>query len=161
MQLPFVDRQPGLAPIGSDQAVPSVGRVIPVAPVNPPQADAVPGVVNKIGNGPGALMPAAISYSGIESATRPAPGVMAGDADWTIKNPPREKVEVPAPEPISKQLLDFLQAVWRASGSAVEIAQAQNQLLHNVQNNPAAAPGRLAKEELTYQSSKIRKNEKL
>ena len=161
MQFPFVDRQPGWVPIGSDQAVPSVGRVIPVAPVNLPPPDPAPGVVNKIGYGPGALLPNAISYSGIESATRAAAGGVEGDADWTIKNPPREKVPEPPPEPISKQLLDFLQAVWRASGSAVEIAQAQNQLLHNVQNNPAATPGRLAKEELTYQSSKIRKNEKL
>ena len=53
--------------------------------------------------------------------------------------------------------------MWRASGSVVEMSQPQA-LVQNVplnQNNPQAAPGVLAKEELTYTPSKIKKNEKL
>lgn len=49
--------------------------------------------------------------------------------DWTdaavnadIPKPP-EPPPPPPPEPISKQLLEFFQSMWRASGSVVDIAQ--------------------------------------
>ncbi|MCY7305501.1 MAG: hypothetical protein LH632_05015, partial [Rhodoferax sp.] len=89
------------------------------------------------------------------------PAAATSPKDWTITRPEPVKVEVPPPEPISKRLLDFLQAVWRASGNAVEVAQLQNQNVSIMQNNPAASPGLLAKQDITYSASKIRKNEKL
>ena len=159
MQLPSVDRQPGLA--SADLALPGAGRVIPVAPVNPVLPINPPGVVNRIGNPAASIGAEPLTYSSVSDPIRVAPEAATSPRDWTIVQPKPEKVELPPPVPLSKQLLDFLQAVWRASASAVEIAQAQNQPLQSMQTNRDASPGRLAKEELTYTSSKIRKNEQL
>jgi len=42
--------------------------------------------------------------------------------DWTTTPQASEKkVENPPPEPMSKKLLDFLQALWRAGGNAVDV----------------------------------------
>ena len=51
--------------------------------------------------------------------------------DWTT---PEEKKLVeelppdPRPEPVYKQLLDFIQSMWRASGTAIELAQEVNKM---------------------------------
>ena len=55
-------------------------------------------------------------------------------------------------------MLEFVQSMWRASGTVVELAQVQNQN-HNL--NPNATPGQLVKEELTYTPSKISKTQNL
>lgn len=173
MQLPSVDRQPGLRPAGADLVSATGVKVIPVPPVNPAitvnpavtvnpanQASTVtsPSVVNKIGEGARTENSVYTSVPdplrrGTESATNPK--------DWTIKRPEPEKVEDPPPVPISKLLLDFLQAIWRASASAIEPAQNPNQNLLLNQHNPNATAGELAKEDLTYAPSKIKKNEAL
>jgi len=159
MQLPSVDRQPNARPAGADLVSPNGGKVIPVSPVNPATAASSPSVVNKISE-------AAVQVNSATTfKTVPDPAKRPEDAtspkDWTIQRPEPEKVEFPPPEPISKLLLEFIQSMWRASGGAVEIAQAQNQNLQINQNNPNAAPGTLAKENLTYSPNKIKKNEKL
>ena len=62
--------------------------------------------------------------------------------DWTTAPKAAEKKpETPPPEPISKKLLDFLQALWRAGGNAVDVAQEANQTLN---------PDKLAEGPLTY-----------
>ncbi len=140
-------------------APPNANKVIPVAPVNPPASVNLPSVVNKISE--------AVAQGGFDKADTTVydPTTRSADAatsprDWTIQRPEPEKVEVPPPEPLYKLMLEFLQSMWRASGSAIEIAQAQNQNLPLNQNNPNATPGQLAKENLTYSPSKIRKTEK-
>lgn len=45
--------------------------------------------------------------------------------DWTETELKAEDPEPPEPppEPIAKQLLEFLQSMWRASGSVIDVAQ--------------------------------------
>ena len=140
--------------------LPNAARVIPVAPVNPALTLNPPGVINTSGEsateGQNALV-----YRGTSDPTLRSPEKATAPQDWTIVRPEPEKVEVPPPEPISKMLLDFLQAVWRASGNAVEIAQLQNQNIQLTTKTPDDTPGLLAKEGVTYSPSKIQKNEKL
>ena len=49
----------------------------------------------------------------------------APNRDWTENELKAEdpKPPEPPPEPISKQLLEFLQSMWRASGSVIDVAQ--------------------------------------
>ncbi len=160
MQLPSVDRQPGLRLSGADLASPNGLKVIPVPPVNP--AVAAPGVVNNISDTAAqASASAARVYTSVSDPAQRGSEAATSPKDWTIQRPEPVKEQVPPPEPISKMLLEFVQSMWRASGSAVEIAQAQNQNTQVNQNNPIAAPGELAKENLTYSPSKIKKNESL
>lgn len=159
MQLPSVDRQPGARPAGVDPVAAHGPKVVPVPPVNP-QAVAAPGVVNNIGDNAARLANEAV-YTSVSDPARRGSEAATGSKDWTIRRPETEQVaEAPLP-PISRLLLDFLQSVWRASGGAIEIAQAQNQSLPVNSRNPDATPGLFAKEDLTYTPSKIRKNEKL
>lgn len=63
--------------------------------------------------------------------------------DWTVAPKAAEKKpENPPPEPMSKKLLDFLQALWRAGGNAVDVAQEANKTLN---------PDKLADGPLTYE----------
>jgi len=164
MQLPSVDRQPGVRPAGA-ALEPSPGpRVVPVQPVNPPEQVRQPGVINNISQD--AVQQALASesvYRSVKDPVQRSPDAERPESDWTIKRPLPQKVEEPPPEPISKRLLEFLRSMWRASGSVVEMSQpqSQNQNMALNQNNPQATPGLLAKEELTYTPSKIKKNEKL
>ena len=162
MQLPSVDRQPGLRLSGSDLASSSGEKLIPVPPVNPAVQVHTPGVVNNISDS-AALASASASrvYASVSDPAQRGSEAATSPKDWTIQRPEPEKVQVPPSEPISKMLLEFVQSMWRASGSAVEIAQAQNQNAQVNQNNPLAAAGELAKENLTYSPSKIKKNERL
>ena len=160
MQLPPVDRHPGLRLSGSDSASSAGQKVIPVAPVNPANAVHAPGVVNKISES-AAQASASRVYTSVSDPAERGSEAATSPKDWTIRRPEPEKVQIPPPEPLSKMLLEFVQSMWRASGSTVEIAQAQNQNVQVNQNNPLAAAGELAKENLTYSPSKIKKNEKL
>lgn len=161
MQLPSVDRQPGARPAGADLASANGARVIPVPPVNPPDPAPAssPGVVNKISES--AAKAHASVHQSVSDPARRGSEAATGSRDWTIKRPELEEEKAPPPEPISKLLLEFIQSMWRASGGAVEIAQSQNKNLQVNQNNPTAAPGELAKENLTYSPSKVKKTEKL
>ena len=162
MQLPSVDRQPGLRLSGADLVSSNGQKVIPVPPVNPSRQAHAPGVVNNISDS-AALASASASrvYTSVSDPAQRGSEAATSPKDWTIQRPEPEKVQIPPPEPISKMLLEFVQSMWRASGSAVEIAQAQNQNAQVNQNNPIAAAGELAKENLTYSPSKIKKNESL
>ena len=163
MQLPSVDRQPGARPAGASLPTSNGSRVVPVPPVNPPQAAPLPGVVNNIGENAQLGKAGESVYRSVKDPIQKGADAQRPDNDWTIKRPLPQKVEDPPPEPISKRLLEFLRSMWRASGSVVEMSQtqAQAQNLPPNQNNPHAVPGLLAKEDLTYTPSKIKKNEKL
>ena len=75
--------------------------------------------------------------------------------DWTevkkketVEDPPE-----PPKEPIYKQLLEFLRSMWRASGSAIELAQdvnkttLQERMAHQARND----------EPLTYSDPKVKR----
>ncbi|MEO8856814.1 MAG: hypothetical protein ABI343_07450 [Burkholderiaceae bacterium] len=161
MQLPSVDRQPGLRPAGADLPLSNGQKVVPVAPVNPPPAAApTASVVNKIGESAAPARANAVYRSVSDPAVKGSEAA-TGSKDWTIQRPKSDPPEVPPPEPISKMLLEFLKSMWRASGSAVEIAQAQNAGLQVDQNNPLSQAGSLAKENLTYSPNRIKKNESI
>ena len=169
MQLPSVDRQPGSRPAGVDLVSSNGHKVIPVAPVNPPvtttpAAEPVPtaGVVNKIGEVQSVGNPVydAMPHSvpdpirrGMETAAEPN--------DWTIQHPEPEKVQDPPPVPMHQLLLDFIKSMWQASGMVVEVSQAHKQNMLVNPANPGLAPGEVAKEDLTYQPSKIKKTENI
>jgi hypothetical protein len=155
MQLPSVDRQPGVRP-SADLVATVAAKVVPVAPVNPPATSEVqapqPSVVNRIGE---AQQPSNVVYTSVSDPAQRGSEANTGSKDWTIQRPEPEQVEDPPPEPISKMLLDFLKSMWRASGGAVEAAQAQ------AQQAPAVVSGQVASENITYSPSKIKKNEEV
>lgn len=163
MQLPSIDRQPGARPAGVALPTAIGSKVLPVAPVNPPQAVQSPGVVNNISESAKQGKTGEAVFRSVPDPVQKSQVAARPENDWTIKRPQPQKVEDPPPEPISKRLLEFLRSMWRASGSVVEMSQthAQVQNVPPNQNNPHAVPGLLAKEELTYTPGKVKKNEKL
>lgn len=78
----------------------------------------------------------------------------APNRDWTEVKKKETVEEPPEPprEPIYKQLLELIQSMWRASGSAVEVAQdinkvtQQERLAQQVKNEP-----------LTYSDPKVKR----
>lgn len=168
MQLPSVDRQPGARPAGVDQVASNGHKVIPVAPVNPPvvaSPEATPApasVVNRIGEAAAVENPVYNAvHQSVPDPIRRGQETAAEPNDWTIKRPEPEKVEEPPPVPLHQVMLDFIKSMWQASGMAVEVSQAQKQnpLLNPA--NPNAAAGEIARENLTYEPSKIKKTENI
>jgi hypothetical protein len=141
MQMPPVDRSPNWRPQGADLYSTGASGAVPVRPVS--------GVVP------------------VESADRLGEGVTIrepdkpsdkdlSNRDWTeVEKKAKEEAEKakePPPEPIYKQLLEFIQSMWRASGSAVEMAQELNK------NNPQDQMARDQKNQpLTYSDPKVKR----
>lgn len=167
MQLPSVDRQPGLRPAGVDLTSSNGQKVIPVAPVNPPvtvnspDTPNPPGVVNKIGEGASLSSTQGTVYQSVPDPIRRGIEPAADARDWTIQRPEPEKVEEPPPVPMHQLLLDFVKSMWQASAMAVEVSQVQKQNILSNSTNPNAAAGEIAKENLTYTPSKIKKAENI
>ena len=168
MQLPSVDRQPGTRPAGVDQVSSNGHKVIPVAPVNPPvvaapaATPAPASVVNKIGEAAATGNPVYNAvHQSVPDPIRRGKETAAEPNDWTIKRPEPEKVEEPPPVPLHQLMLDFIKSMWQASGMAVEVAQAQRQNIQLNPTNPNITPGELARENLTYDPSKIKKTENI
>ena len=110
MQLPPVDRSPIWRPQGADLYSTGASGAVPVRPIN-----AANPVESMDRLGEGAVVKTRDTPSAPDTPNR----------DWTevkkketIEDPPE-----PPKEPIYKQLLEFLQSMWRASGSAIELAQ--------------------------------------
>lgn len=168
MQLPSVDRQPGTRPAGVDLVSSNGHKVIPVAPVNPPvtstpaPAPNLTGVVNKIGEVAAVDNPVYNAvHQSVPDPIRRGKESAAEPNDWTIKHPEPEKVEEPPPVPLHQILLEFIKSMWQASGMAVEVAQAQKQNPLVNPANPNLAAGEIARENLTYQPSKVKKPENI
>lgn len=93
---------------------------------------------NKADNGQEKVSPedAAKTAKLIEGGKEPGPNQPTANGespskDWTTAPKAAEKkVENPPPEPISKKLLDFLQALWRAGGNAVDVTLEANKTLN-------------------------------
>ncbi|KAF1049003.1 hypothetical protein [Xylophilus sp.] len=87
-------------------------------------ADGTPAGVTDVGG----RAPAKAGQAAEQQPTDPD----SADSDWTVQREQKEAARAEARaaaekeaarEPISKQLLEFLQSVWRASAGAIEVAQ--------------------------------------
>ena len=106
MQLPPVDRSPIWRPQGADLYSTGASGAVPVRPIN--AANPVESM-DRLGEG-----------AVVKTPDKPsAPD--APNRDWTEVKKKETVEEPPEPpkEPIYKQLLEFLQSMWRASGSAI------------------------------------------
>ena len=144
---------------------------IPISPVTPsqessPALEPQPGVVNNVNpalQGGDARVPneGEPTYTSVPDPVRRYASSQPIPNDWTIKRPAPEKVEDPPQKPISQILMDNLKSMWSASASAVQLQQIGNQMTPPVQPTPSQVPGELARQVLTYQPSKIKKNESI
>jgi len=163
MQLPSIDRIPSLRPVAAESASLATGRVVPVAPVNPPvQATAseepMPSVINMIGQADKPSVGEGVYRSVADPVRKDAAEQVS--ADWTIKRPAPEKVEDPPPEPIYKVLMDHVKSLWSASASAVQVQQLVKDELDVPKAGATAPQGVVATEVFTYSPTKITKTEK-
>jgi hypothetical protein len=151
-------------------ALPSKGSAtIPVAAVNPSveasaPLQAPPGVVNHVSPAlQSGMLPAPNegepTYTSVPDPVRRGASSQSAPHDWTLQRPAPEKVEDPPQKPISQLLMDNLKSIWTASASAVQVHQIGNQIARPSSPEPTQVPGDLAKQVLTYQPSKIKKNE--
>ena len=164
MQLPSVDRTP-LQRSGAEAASPAAARVIPVAPVNPSvtaqaPTEPQPSVINLV-NPALRTTEGELVYTSMSDPTKRGTEAATSPRDWTIHRPEPEKVENPPPKPMAQVLMEHLKTIWTAGASAIQIEQAKDLMTQPLPINPAMAPGNLAKEVLTYEPAKIKKNEKL
>lgn len=140
MQIPPVDRSSTpWRTQGADLYSTGASGAVPVRPINPVNA---PESVDKVGEGRTLREPEKPSAPDKENR------------DWTLAEEVKhkEEVEEPPKEPISKQLIEFIQSMWRASAQAVELAQesskAENAL--NKQQSGRSEP-------LTYAEPKVKR----
>jgi len=169
MSLPPIERTPNLRPAGADLASSGANRVVPVPPVNPsvqatPAAKPTPGVVNLVNP---ALQGENRQRTEGEPVYTSVPDPVKNNAppvpqDWTIRKPAAEKAEIPPPNPMSQVLIKHYKTVWTASASAIQVEQVKNQVAPETAIVPTPqTQGNLVKEVLTYQPTRIKKNEKL
>ena len=140
MQLPPVDRSPIWRPQGADLYSTGASGAVPVRPIN-----AANPVESMDRLGEGAVVKTPDKPSAPDTPNR----------DWTevkkketVEDPPE-----PPKEPIYKQLLEFLQSMWRASGSAIELAQDVNKTTLQGRMAQQARNG----EPLTYSVPKVKR----
>lgn len=187
MELPNIDRtaleRPPMWPAGVEVLNAPQARVAPVAPVNPPTADAgaapvastpSPGVINAINPAVQAQASSDAAYAKAQSDPSQGSAADKSSRDWTLSKEEAatqvpEKQEPPK-EPLSEILSRHLASVWSASARVVEIfmqnhpAQspvAQQQAQTPVQAtsrqvDPVNTPGDIAKEVLTYSPTQIK-----
>lgn len=129
MTLPPIERVPHWRPQGADLYSTGASGAVPVRPIN-----AANPVESMDRMGEGAIVKTPDKPSAPEKPNR----------DWTE---PEEKkaVQEPPPvpsEPVYKQLLDFIQTMWRASGMALDVTQEVNKntlherMIQQVKNEP-------------------------
>jgi hypothetical protein len=153
-----------------DAVLSKAGVVIPVAPVNPgveasPPLEPTPSVVNHVN--PALHAQQALpnegeaNFTSVPDPVKSSASTQRLSHDWTIHRPAPEKVENPPPKPISQMLMEHLKSMWTASASAVQVEQVSNQLSRPAPTQPTQIAGDLAKQVLTYQPTRIKKNEKI
>ncbi|AVO40609.1 hypothetical protein [Simplicispira suum] len=139
MQLPPVDRSTSWRPQGADLYSTGASGAVPVRPIN--AANPVESM-DRLGEGAIVKTPEKPSAADKENL------------DWTEVKEKKEieKPVEPPKEPIYKQLIEFIQSMWRASGSAIELAQDVNKV------TLAERMAQQAKNEpLTYSDPKIKR----
>ena len=140
MQIPPLDRtQTPWRTQGADLYSTGASGAAPVRPVNAVNASES---VDKIGEGRTVREPEKPSVADSENR------------DWTLAEEVKQKedVEEPPKEPISKQLIEFIQSMWRASAQAVEQAQEVSKSEDLLQNKQSAR-----NEPLTYSEPRIKR----
>ena len=140
MQIPPLDRtQTPWRTQGADLYSTGASGAAPVRPVNAVNA---PESVDKIGEGRTVREPEKPSAPDTENR------------DWTLAEEVKQKEEVEEPpkEPISKQLIEFIQSMWRASAQAVDQAQESSKSEDLLQNKQTARS-----EPLTYSEPRIKR----
>ena len=140
MQIPPLDRtQTPWRTQGADLYSTGASGAAPVRPVNAVNASES---VDKIGEGRTVREPEKPSVADSENR------------DWTLAEEVKQKEEVEEPpkEPISKQLIEFIQSMWRASAQAVEQAQEVSKSEDLLQNKQTAR-----NEPLTYSEPRIKR----
>lgn len=142
MQVNSVDRSPNWRPTGADLYSTGASRPAPERQLNLAQADTAI-----------ATTTAALGANSAVAARKSAPDeptavVDISNTDWTIKKPVLEKPEVPAPKPLYLKLIENLQAMWRASGNAVEVVD---------ELNKTVSPAKLTQEPVVYPDPKLKK----
>ncbi|PIG00584.1 hypothetical protein [Comamonas sp. 26] len=140
MQIPPLDRtQTPWRTQGADLYSTGASGAAPVRPVNAVNASES---VDKIGEGRTVREPEKPSAPDTENR------------DWTLAEEVKQKEEVDEPpkEPISKQLIEFIQSMWRASAQAVEQAQEVSKSEDVLQNKQSAR-----NEPLTYSEPRIKR----
>ncbi|MFT4242997.1 MAG: hypothetical protein QM569_12005 [Acidovorax sp.] len=113
MQMPPVDRSPSWRPQGADLYSTGASGAPPVRP-----AHAANPVESTDRLGEGTIVKEPEKPSDPDTFNR----------DWTEPEEKEavEEPEEPPKEPIYKQLLEFIQSMWRASANAIEVAQEIN-----------------------------------
>ena len=140
MQIPPLDRtQTPWRTQGADLYSTGASGAAPVRPVNAVNASES---VDKIGEGRTVREPEKPSVADSENR------------DWTLAEEVKQKEEVDEPpkEPISKQLIEFIQSMWRASAQAVEQAQEVSKSEDVLQNKQS-----VRNEPLTYSEPRIKR----
>ena len=141
MQIPPLDRtQTPWRTQGADLYSTGASGAAPVRPVNAVNAAES---VDKIGEGRTVREPEKPSAPDTENR------------DWTLAEEVKQKEEVEEPpkEPISKQLIEFIQSMWRASAQAVEQAQETSKSEDLLQNKQTAR-----NEPLTYSEPRVKRS---
>lgn len=141
MQIPPLDRtQTPWRTQGADLYSTGASGAAPVRPVNAVNATES---VDKIGEGRSVREPEKPSAPDTENR------------DWTLAEEVKQKEEVEEPpkEPISKQLIEFIQSMWRASAQAVEQAQETSKSEDLLQSKQTAR-----NEPLTYSEPRIKRS---
>ena len=139
MQMPPVDRSPSWRPQGADLYSTGASGAPPVRPINAPNP-----VESMDRLGEGAVVREPDKPSAPATANRAGTGVKKKE---TVEEPPE-----PPKEPIYKQLLELIQSMWRASGTAVEVAQDINKM---TLQERMAQQGK--NEPLTYSDPKVKR----
>ena len=145
MSIPSIDRSPSWRPQGADLYPTGAAPAIPATRAGGGSAPAPVESMDRLGEGAKLGQP--------DKPSSPADTI---NKDWTERK--KQEAAKEAEEPLYKMLLEFIQSMWRASGSAVEMAQ---------QVNEAAMKDRLAQGQqlqdpeqqprLTYSELKVKR----
>jgi hypothetical protein len=150
MQVSSVDRSPNWRPQGADLYSTGASGAVPVRPVH--AVNAVESI-DRLGEG-------VVLRTSQSSDTSKDPEV--ANRDWTMTDAQKkaevdkpEKTEEPPKEPLYKQMLEYIQSMWRASAQVVEMAEKINK---TTPEDPTIKPVR--DEPVTYADPKVKRTGK-
>lgn len=151
MQVSSVDRSPNWRPQGADLYSTGASGAVPVRPVH--AANAVESI-DRLGEG-------VVLRTSQSSNTSKDPQV--ANRDWTMTDAQKkaevdkpEKTEEPPKEPLYKQMLEYIQSMWRSSAMVVEMAEKMNK------TTPEDQTAKPAPEvPVTYADPKVKRTGKL